>query len=372
MSRQPNGQGSIRQRADGKWEASIRLGGSRHWARGKTRADVQRALNELRRAHAADELRAPSRITVGEHLRDWLDANRGQWRPSTTEGYELVIRKHIVPALGSRRLQSLTPADLAKAYARWRDAGVGQRTLAILHSRLHRALRQAVLWGRIGRNPADSVEPPRSEYRRPTMWTPEEAKVCVGGLDSCTWHGALTALLLGGGLRLGEALGLRWGDIDLSAGTIRIERTRVHLPGRVVEGPPKTGAGVRALTLPPFVLESLRRWRLTQAEERLASGPDWRGEALVFTTADGNGPTRRQARYWLDKHTRTLGLPHMTPHGLRHLSASLALSAGIPIVDVSRHLGHANVAITASTYAHSLRKDDAHIASAIERAMGVG
>ena len=140
-------------------------------------------------------------MTMAEHLQGWLEANQGLWRPSTASGYEGIVRNYLVPAFGHRKLQSLTPSDLARQYGRWRDETVGARTLAIIHARLHRALRQAVLWGLIPRNPADNVEAPRSVYRRPALWTPQQAAAFKASLDGSAWDGVMAVLMLGGGLR---------------------------------------------------------------------------------------------------------------------------------------------------------------------------
>jgi integrase len=371
VSRKANHEGSVRERDDGSWEASVAFHGRRYYKRAKSRAEAQRALAELKRQHATGELVVPSRMTFGQHFADWMEANRGAWRPSTLAGYEGIGRNYMLPAWGDRKLQTLTPADIAKQYGRWRGAGVGARTLAIIHARLHRALRQAVLWGRISRNPADNVEPPRSTYRRPDLWTPEQASAFVAGLDGETWDGTLGALLVGGGLRLGEAFGLRWTDVDFDAATVRVERTRAMIRRQWTEGAPKTTAGVRVVSLPRFTVDALRRWRRSQAALRLATGRAWEGETRVVTLPSGRTPGRWQSAEFLRRRAAALCLPELRNHDLRHLSASLALGAGIPLVDVSRRLGHANVSITATIYAHALWQDDGHVASAIEAAVGL-
>jgi integrase len=232
-------------------------------------------------------------------------------------------------------------------------------------------MRQAVLWGVIPRNPLDAVEPPRSTHRRPDLWTVEQTRTFVASLDGETWHGTVAALMLGGSLRLGEALGLRWEDVDLDGGAVTVGRTRTLIRRQFVEGEPKTAAGNRVVTLPAFALPVLRRWRRVQAVQRLGTGPAWTGDARVVTLPDGATPSRTQASYRLAVRAKELGLPALRNHDLRHLSASLALAAGITLPDVSRRLGHANVSITATIYAHALEKNDAHVADAIGRAVGL-
>ena len=369
MPRRANHEGSIRQRPDGRWEASIAFAGRRYYRRGKTRAEATRQLNELRAEHATGELVSPSRLTVSDFLGQWLDANRASWRPSTLSGYEGIVRNYLVPSFGQHRLQGLTAPEIARAYSRWRDEGVGKRTLAIIHARLHRALRQAVLWGLISRNPADAVEPPRSAYRRPTLWTPEETARFVKPLSGEQWQDALFALLLGGGLRLGEAVALRWDNLDLALGTATVARTRLYLKGDWIEADPKTRAGVRTVSLPQFAVQALSRWRKRQAAVRLRCGPQWAGEGRVVSLRDGSSPRRWQVGEQLRACAKGLGLPLLRPHDLRHACASLALHEGVSLPDVSHRLGHANVAITAATYAHSIHGSDEHVARALDRAL---
>lgn len=359
----------MRQRKDGSWEACVAFDGRRFWARGRTRAEARQRLADLKRDHAVGELVAPSRVTVAEHMEAWLEANRGNWRPSTASGYEGIVRNYIVPAWGRRKLQALTAADIARQYGRWRDAGVGRRTLAIIHARLHRALRQAVLWGAISRNPAAGVEPPRSQSRRPQLWSAEEARRFVDGLDGETWDGVLAALLIGGGLRLGEACGLRWEDMAPDASTVTVWRTRTLIRREWVEGEPKTGAGVRTVTLPGFAVEALRRWRRVQAASRLALGPEWEGETRIVTLPGGGTPGRWQAGEKMRRRARALGLPELRNHDLRHLHASILLAEGLPIPAVSARLGHASPTVTMRIYAHALKGQDAEAAATMEAAM---
>lgn len=291
--------------------------------------------------------------------------DEGVWEASIT--FE-IVRNYLEPAFGRRKLQSLTPSDIARQYGRWRDAGVGARTLAIIHARLHRALRQAVLWGHIARNPADAVEPPRSEYRRPKLWAVDEAASFAAHLAGDTWADPLAALQIGGGLRLGEACGLRWDDLDGTA--VHIERTRALIRREWLEGSTKTGAGTRTVVLPSFTLAVLRHWRAVQAAQRLVAGSGWTGDNRIVTLPDGRTPGRWQAGEAMRKRASALGLPALRPHDLRHLHASLLLAEGLPVPAVAARLGHASPAVTMTVYAHALKGQDDVAARAVEGALG--
>ena len=202
------------------------------------------------------------------------------------------------------------------------------------------------------------------------MLSPAETKRLQDAIgESC--FGALWAVLMGTGCRMGEAFGLRWQDADLDAGVLNIERSLSWVGGRPVVTEPKTLSSKRRLTSPTFVTESLKRWRVRQLEDRLSHGPQWLGEDRILTEPDGRPVTPSRALNELARVCESAGVRRIRIHDLRHLHASLALGAGIPLVDVSRRLGHANVGVTATIYAHSLRDDDGHVSRAVERALGV-
>ena len=156
-----------------------------------------------------------------------------------------------------------------------------------------------------------------------------------------------------------------WTDVDLATGRVVIAKSVQRINGEWVTTEPKTRAGMRVITLPAEAVSALRR----QAERRLALGGGQDAAAqLVFVSADG-GPLSQGAADWhMRKECDRLGLPRLTPHGLRHLHASLLLAEGLPLPEVSRRLGHANPSITASVYSHAVG-DDTAAAKAIERAL---
>lgn len=370
MRRRANNEGTVRERENRKWEASIQLVGRRYWVRRNSEREVRLALAELKREHALGELVAPSRMTVAEHLAGWLDAGRDDWKPKTYEGYETVCRVYLVPAFGRFKLQALTAPMLTEWYARWRrDREVAGGTLLNVHRVLHRALKIAVRQGLVSRNVADNVEPPKVSRKRPVMLSPTETTRLQDAIDgSC--FGPLWDVLLGTGCRMGEAFGLRWEDADLDAGVLNIERSLTWVGGRPVVTEPKTLSSRRRLTLPTFVTESLKACRVRQLEDRLSLGPQWLGEDRIITEPDGRAVTPSRALKELARVCESAGVRRIRIHDLRHLHASLALGAGVSLVDVSRRLGHANVGVTAAIYAHALRDDDSHVSEAVERALG--
>jgi integrase len=368
VSRRGNGDGGIRQCADGRWEANIRLAGRRYWLKGKTQAEVRSKLADLRREYNVGQLVEPRRLTLGDFLDQWLETGRGDWRPKTAHGYTSLVRNYWQPALGHVQLQRLTPAMVAACYAKWRPGRSGG-TLLNVHRCLHRALVVAVRWGLVARNVADSVEAPRAQRRRPSLWSADEAAYFLSVTRDDRWH-VLWALLLGTGCRLGEALGMRWADVNIETGSLVIGRARVWAGMVPHEGNPKTASGVRSLALPGFTLAAVRTWRQQQVAERLAAGPAWQNGDYVVTLADGRPFTPWQARTAFQAACRRADLPYLRRHDLRHLAASLLLAQGLSLADVARRLGHASPAITAAIYSHALKGGDEQAATALDNALG--
>ena len=371
MSRRGNQEGTIRQRAENRWQGSISFDGQRHWVTGTSQAEVRRLLGELRTQHGVGELVRPSKVTLGHHLASWLEDGSADWKPKTVKEYESIIRVYLLPVGGNIPLQRLTPAMVSGWYARWRrERNVSGGTVLNVHRVLHRALTIAVRQGLVSRNVTDALEPPKARRKRPDLWSAEETARFVSMLPGDQW-GALWAILLGSGCRLGEAVALRWDDLDRDTGTVAIERSTTWVGRAPVTGQPKTQSGTRSVTLPPFALEVLRRWKPSQTRLQLAQGVDWRGDGRIITMADGALPSPWDSRNALAKSRTALGLPHIRIHDMRHLHASLLIAQGLPLTVVSARLGHGSPAITAAIYSHALRGGDGAAATAIEAAMRV-
>jgi integrase len=368
MVRRSNGEGTIRHRSDGAWEMSVRIAGHRHWVRGKTQAEVRAKLTDLQRQHHVGTLAAPSRLTLGQFLDQWLDAGAADWKPKTLYGYQNIVANYWRPALGHVPLQKLTPAMVAAQYTRWRAVRSGG-TLLNVHRCLHRALSVALRWGLVSRNVAKVLEPPRAQRRTPELWSREQASAFLVATQGDRYH-ALWSLLLGTGCRLGEALALRWSDTDLDLGRIKIARSLGWAGGTLVEGTPKTQSGVRVLSLPSFVSAALRDWRATQAGEYAAKGRAWTHDIRVVCSRNGTPPTARRCKTAFERACQQAGVPVIRRHDCRHLAASILLAEGVPLPAVSQRLGHSSPAITAAVYSHALKGSDEQSAQALDKALG--
>ncbi len=367
MSRRGNNEGTIRQRADGKWEAAVQINGRRHWLRAASQAEARRGLAELRRKHATGELVPPSRLTVAEHLRTWLEVAGADLRPRTRVDYEWVTRTFLIPAFGHVRLQRLTPAMVALEFARLNTAGThSPKTRLNVFRTLHRALTVARYWGLIGTNPLDSVEAPKASRSAPSIWSRDEAEMFLATLQPGAWDSTLFLILAGTGCRIGEALAARWEDYDRDTNTLAIHRNVTTIHGAYVEGDPKTQAGKRTIVLPNFVIDGLKAWRPAQLAERLAVGESWTNTGRIITLPDGASPPHHIAYSAFKGTCGAAGVPKTRLHDLRHLHASFLLSAGLPLPAVSARLGHASTAVTAAIYAHAMAGVDSAAAVAID------
>lgn len=335
-----------------------------------TKKAAQVALNEAINALREGVYVEPTRLTVGAFLTaHWLPAIRATVRPSTFSSYETHVRKYLVPALGNIGLQRLSPPAINAMYADLQLPRDGQRRLAPatvrrIHATLHRSLRDAVRWQLTARNAAASADPPRAPHPQTIVWNIDQLRAF---LDFVTDDEMVALWLFYAltGVRRGEALGLRWTDIDLDAGTAAIRQTIIPVDHKLVFGEPKTDKGRRALALDQDTTEALRAHRRQQLHNRMLVGADYDDAGLVFARADGRPwhpelVSRRFARL-----VQRAGLPHIRLHDLRHTYATLSLTAGIGTRVVSERLGHSTLAVTADIYQHVPLSADAEAAARV-------
>jgi integrase len=315
----------------------------------------------------------PADPLFGQHrwLRAGVSATGKPWRPSTRTNYGRDVRLYLRPGLGRFCLVDLHSDDIAALWAAMRDDGRSVHTVYYAFGTLNSALNQAVLAGRITRNPcvAARVETPA----RPEVgaWEPghvtaflEHARQADPDLAPAFQLAAWRDL------RRGEMLGLRWGDLDLDAGTLRVVRNVTEAGGQLHTGEPKTERGKRTVSLGAGLVTILRAHRKAQAERRLAA-EHWEDHDLVFPGPDG----RLLQPHVLTQGFKRLaqqvpGLPDLHLHGLRHTAATTMLLAGVKPKVVQDQLGHATLAMTMDTYGHVLPQQREDSADAVERLYG--
>ncbi|MGH9229556.1 MAG: tyrosine-type recombinase/integrase [Acidimicrobiales bacterium] len=358
-SRRGRGEGSVYQRADGRWVAQVEAGLGRDGHRRRPRAvrrtkrDALAALDELRRQ--AEQGVTPERTqTVGEFLEWWLTTVLpGTVKASTAEGYGYMARRYVIPHVGRVRLAKLTPLHVKSMLRALEDDGLSPRTRQYARAVLRRALRWAEQHGLVVRNVAALVDGPRKTATKLDDTLDAAGAHAVIAAAAGDRLEALAVVVLRLGLRKGEALALRWDDIDLDAGTLAVRGTlkRRRDGGGLYVDTTKTSAGTRELPLVAGTAEALREHRRRQAAERLALGPLWVDSGHVFTTATGTPVDPRNANRWWSALCERAGVGHRRFHAARHTAATLLLDQGVPLEVVSAVLGHAGLAITADVYA---------------------
>jgi integrase len=328
----------------------------------RTKKDAERALTELLTAKDSGAYIELTKETFGQFSPVWLLAIKPTLRPSTHYSYERNLKLHVLPHLESVQLRRIDAGMLNSLYAslladgrkNYAGGGLSPRTVQYVHAIVHRALRDAVKWGRLARNPADAADPPKATAAsRPesTTWTADQLRTFLERTRTSRFSAAYH-LIATTGLRRGEALGLRWPDLDLDAGRASIRQTVIAIKHTVMISTPKTAKGRRTVTLDSGTVAALREHRARQAAERLLMGAGWRDNDLVFCHPDGTAlHPERFSRGFLETVAR-IGLPRIRLHDLRHGWATLALQAGIHPKVVQERLGHANIGITLNTYSH--------------------
>jgi integrase len=313
-----------------------------------------RSRRATRRARARAARRSrPGTGTVGEYLTRWVEGKQSL-RPSTRLSYATHIRRYLIPHLGDIALVELRPHHLEAMYRslasdpdlRYR---VSPATLARVHATLMSALGTAVRRGLIDRNPAETVELPTPGRPELMVWTAEQLAEFLGGIVDDDLY-PLFVLLALCGLRRGEAVGLRWRDVDLEHGVLRVRQQIIAVGRHIVVGEPKSRAGHRHVALDITTVRLLHCHRAAQERQQEQHGAEWVETGLVFTEPNGSALDPTYVSRHFDRLVARSGLPRLRLHDLRHSSASIGLASGESLLEVSRRLGHSSIAVTADIY----------------------
>ncbi len=349
--------GSVYQRADGYWAAAVAVGGKRVVRYAKTERAAKGVLEELQRTHYLGTLSAPTKVTVREWVAQWLEWQSTRLRPSSLTAYERVVAL-LLPHVGHLRLDRLTAPAVALAFSKLERAKVGRRTVEQAYTYFHGCIERAVTLGMLGSNVVSKVPRPSAQSEDRAQWTLADMQRFLAATDTAdTRYAPLFVVLLGTGLRISEALGLRWADVDLAAPTVTVRRGVVWVGAQHSVQPPKSRAGARTLTLPPFAVAALNR--LPRALH---------SDSPVFCTETDTLPATGNLRRALRRVCAVAGVPYVGLHGLRHAHASVLVASGVDIKTAQKRLGHSSVALTLNVYAHALGADSG-AASAVGRVL---
>ncbi|MDP4014945.1 MAG: tyrosine-type recombinase/integrase [Candidatus Nanopelagicales bacterium] len=331
-----------------------------------SKRDAEKALSGLVVAVQSGGYVAPASLTVGEWADRWLARAEDRLRPSTLASYEKNLRVHVKPHIGEVRLQSLSAAHLDDMYARLRVDGkhvkghqpspLSARTVRYVHVITKALLSDAVRYGILSRNPADGATPPSAKSTSAatgtlTTWAATDVADFLEGAQAHR-YGPLFAFLALSGARRGEALGLRWTDVDIGRRRASITSSVGRVSGKIIEGGTKTGAGRRPIALDSSILDALAEQRARQHRDRDLVGAGYRDQGLVFAAPEGSYVNPEHVSRVFKSEVQRLGLPPIRLHDLRHTWATLALQSGVHPRVVQERLGHSNVTITLQVYSH--------------------
>lgn len=284
-------------------------------------------------------------MTLEAYLHEWVELRAPGLRPRTIGSYTSLIRLHIAPSIGSRKLAKLKARHIARMLQGIIDAG-HTRTAELCFVLLRAALRSAVEQRRIEWSPMDAVTRPKHDPAETHVWTQAQTRAYCEAIDGDR-HQIAWLLAVGLGLRRGEICGLRWSDVDLRARVLHVRNQRQRLDdGRMIDAKPKSRAGTRTLPLPRMIYDALRR------------SYQFGGGYVEPITPSGLNAAHRRLLSRLD-------LPYIRLHDLRHTMVTNALRNGAAMRMISSVIGHSDPALTARVYAHV---DDEMIAVTIDAA----
>jgi integrase len=383
MAKRANGEGSITRRKNGLYEGRAYVTTTNGLRKrvsvyGNTREEVRAKVTDLQAQDAKGVPTPDTNVRLEDYLSYWLArVVRPTRRPKTYQGYESVVRVHLIPGLGRKKLRTLRAAevrawlgrvasecqcckhgwDKGREAPRCCEAGecchsvLSRRMVQSIHAVLRNALQNAVREELIARNVAQLVQVPTPTYDAGKGLSVAQARLLLKYAAEDRLH-ALYVLAVAMGLRRGELLGLCWEAIDLERGTLIVERSLQRVGGELRLVRPKTRSSVRTVPLPPLVAKALVEHRERQAQERAAAGAEWKEHGLVFTSRVGTPlEPDNLRRSWYPLRKR-LGLDARF-HDLRHSCVTLLLDLGVPPHIVQQIAGHSGIEVTMTVYAHA-------------------
>lgn len=368
--RRARGEGNIRQRKDGTWEARFVTGVDpgtgkdiRKSVYARTQKEARQKMTEAVAALDRDDYREPCKMALGKWMDIWASEYLGSVKPRTVATYKDCIKNHIKPALGAVKLESLTAHAVQKFYNTLSKPpaeggkGLSPKTVKCVHGVLHKALQQAVMANYIRVNPADACILPNFTKREIKPLDDQDIARFIAAIRGDPYE-TIFLVTLFTGMRRGEVLGLTWDCIDFTAGTILVNKQLQAdtSNGRIYHLVPTKNSKGRIIAPAPYVMQLLQAHHRRQLELRLKVGPIWEDTNLVFTNGIGGYLSPHTVYNHYKRVVKSIGLPDARFHDLRHSYAVAAIQSGDDIKTVQGNLGHATASFTLDVYGHVTEK----------------
>ena len=348
--RRADGEGNVRQKRPNLWEGRIVAGHKKDgspiykYVSGRTQKEAYEKLRELITEYRNVELTEDSQITVEEWLQKWMDEYMMfSIREQTWKSYESVIRLHIIPNLGNKKVASLTTSVVQKFYNKLLSEGKSGSLVRDAHLILHQAMDVAVKENLVAKNPTNGTKIPKVEYKPKNILNEIQLEMFMDAIkqDELWYDFFYTEITTG--LRRGELCGLKWCDFNETTGQLNVVRTvTTHKGGGLKTGETKTQKGTRTIHLPPSTVKLL-------SERKNKVSSEW----IFPNFYDNSKPINPSTAYLkLKAILKNAGLPSIRFHDLRHTFATHALSSGVDARTLSGILGHTNASFTLDTYTH--------------------
>ena len=299
----------------------------------------------------AGRLSEDRRQRLDDYLQAWIASKAPGLAVKTVVCYDL-NRRRLSPHIGSTRLDALRPSHIQQAYADLSHSGLAPRSVRQCHVLLHAALRDAVRLGIVPINVVDAVTAPREPYTEMETLSIEDVRELFRATEN-DWLHPLWVVLATTGLRLGEALGLRWEDVDLDRGTLTVRRALQRHSGKgLVIVDPKSASSRRTIELTDIAISTLSRHRNNWLRQRERLDGEWAGTNAVFASEAGTPLDPTNVNHRFARTVKAAGLRRVRVHDLRHTAATLALQQGVNPKVVQEMLGHSSIMLTLGTYSH--------------------
>jgi len=360
MSKKGQGEGNIRQRKDGTWEARYSLGVDKNGKRirksiyGKTRNEVAKKLTKILNDINTNMYIDPSKITVEKWINTWLkNYKENSVSVKTYNSYEQLLNLYIKPYIGTVYLKDLRPEQVQATFNKMKS--LSDRTIKYTKTVFNMCMKRAKMNKLRADNPCDDIELPEGKPKKKiVVFTQEQQLKFLNIIDGHQYQVAFLTLI-STGMRVGELLGLTWDNINFGKCTITIEKALSRIKGELFI-PTKTKTSNRILPVLPIIMDFIKKYKIEQNKIKLKVGKEYNPYNLVFTNIYGFPVSFSSFSKNLKRLLKDNNLPILSPHKLRHTFATRGLESGMDMKELQVLLGHSTMKLTADLYTHVLDK----------------